>query len=547
MNRIGTNRGRTLTAVLALAAACLAWPTATMAQITTIFEFPVPTLNSSPTGITLGPDGNLWFTEQSANKIGRLTPDGIFTEFTVPTLASAPTGITVGPDGNLWFTEKDGNKIGRVTTTGVFTAEFIIPTPASNPIGITVGPDDNLWFTEQGANKIGRITPTGVFIEFPVTTGGSGPTGITLGPDGNVWFTEQSANQIARISPTGFVTEFPPIPTPASKPTGITVGPDGNVWFTEQDGNKIGRITPAGFVTGAFIIPTTASKPTGITLGPDGNVWFTELDGNKIAQITPTGLITEFPVPTGSSGPFGITPGPPGTLWFTEQAGNKIARALFPDTTLTLTLAGSGSGAVAATPIGFSCSASCSNPVAPGTVLTLTAIPTPGHILTGWSITGCGAIPVCTVNVTQTMTVTASFEPFLSVSVNSSAFHTGDTIVISASVTNPGIPATVVDFYLGVVLPDGNTVIFFTDGGAGVGIGSLDDLHALGKEAATVALGTPFTTSLPTFASHTWTGTEPPGTYLVFFAAVTVGALADGDVDPGELRALQAVIFTFTP
>jgi len=28
--------------------------------------------------------------------------------------SSSPGGITAGPDGNLWFTEEDGNKIGQL-------------------------------------------------------------------------------------------------------------------------------------------------------------------------------------------------------------------------------------------------------------------------------------------------------------------------------------------------------------------------------------------------------------------------------------------------
>jgi virginiamycin B lyase len=74
-----------------------------------IHQFPV---SSSPWGITAGPDGNLWFTEHSGNKIGRITPAGVITEFPIPTRRSGPFGITAGPDGNLWFTETNGNKIG---------------------------------------------------------------------------------------------------------------------------------------------------------------------------------------------------------------------------------------------------------------------------------------------------------------------------------------------------------------------------------------------------------------------------------------------------
>jgi streptogramin lyase len=68
--------------------------------------------------------------------------------------ASFPEGITVGPDGNLWFIERNYNKVGRVTTSGVFT-EFPIPTPYGSPYGIATGLDANLWFTEFDGNKIG--------------------------------------------------------------------------------------------------------------------------------------------------------------------------------------------------------------------------------------------------------------------------------------------------------------------------------------------------------------------------------------------------------
>jgi virginiamycin B lyase len=165
--------------------------------------YATPTPNSGPHGIVEGPDGNLWFTEQSASKIGRVTPGGSFMEFPTPTAASSPMGITVGPDGNLWFTEASPsgtNHIGRITTDG-FIDEFPIPTPGSQPFAITAGPDGNLWFTDRSNNNIGRITPQGDVMEYPIPTANSGVFDITAGPDGHLWFTEFSANKIGRIKP----------------------------------------------------------------------------------------------------------------------------------------------------------------------------------------------------------------------------------------------------------------------------------------------------------------------------------------------------------
>lgn len=53
----------------------------------TISEFSVTTAFSGADKITAGPDGNLWFTEMVANKIGRITTAGVVTEFPVTRMA----------------------------------------------------------------------------------------------------------------------------------------------------------------------------------------------------------------------------------------------------------------------------------------------------------------------------------------------------------------------------------------------------------------------------------------------------------------------------
>ncbi len=286
-----------------------------------ISEFAVPTANALPFWITSGPDGNLWFTEDATNKIGRITPSGAVTEFPITGGAGE---IAPGPDGNLWFAGGGYDTIGKITPTGKVT-EFTLafkPPAGSQPYGITAGPDGNLWFTEIAANKIGRITPSGVVTEFAIPTANSAPAEIALGPDGNLWFTE--VNKIGRITPSGGVTEFA-VPTSNAGPFGIASGPDGNLWFTEDATNKIGRITPSGVVT-EFAIPADGSDPEDITAGLDGNLWFTEGKGDKIDRITTSGVVTEIAVPTAGSVPEGIALGPDGNLWFAEQFGDKIGR-----------------------------------------------------------------------------------------------------------------------------------------------------------------------------------------------------------------------------
>ena len=94
-----------------------------------VTELPAP---GPSFGITNGPDGNVWFTELLAGKVGRISPDGAAVEFAVP--GAIPAGITRGPDGNLWFVDERGN-IDRITPSGTVTP-FSLPA-GSFPFAIT--------------------------------------------------------------------------------------------------------------------------------------------------------------------------------------------------------------------------------------------------------------------------------------------------------------------------------------------------------------------------------------------------------------------------
>lgn len=281
-------------------------------------------------GSVLGPDGALWFLSVqpgfSITGIGRMTVAGGQSLFPVPMPMNGPMGgaanlgrIALGPDGALWFTEPTADKIGRITADGMIT-EY--PTSFGALVeGITSGPDGTLWFTENLGNKIGRISTNGTIREYSIPTSGSAPSEIVLGPDGALWFTEFNGNRIGRITANGSMMEFA-IPSAQAGPDAITVGPDGALWFVEYNANKIGRITTGGVIT-EYTIPTARSAPLGITLGPDGALWFTEFYGYNVGRITADGAITEYASSTSSSG---IIAGTDGGLWLTSP----LARISLP-------------------------------------------------------------------------------------------------------------------------------------------------------------------------------------------------------------------------
>jgi virginiamycin B lyase len=116
------------------------------------------------TGITAGPDGNIWFTETSTcsltnpcsfpNNYAKITPNGAITEF--PVGGGYAYNIATGPDGNLWSTIhwREGSSITRINPDGLIT-EFcisrcnVINYTGSVSLDFVAGPDNTIWSTEN--------------------------------------------------------------------------------------------------------------------------------------------------------------------------------------------------------------------------------------------------------------------------------------------------------------------------------------------------------------------------------------------------------------
>jgi streptogramin lyase len=71
-----------------------------------------------PIAVTAGQDGAIWFVDDFANRVGRLTTSGALSWIDIPSSASFPADITVGPNGNIWFTENQTNRLGTVAGSG---------------------------------------------------------------------------------------------------------------------------------------------------------------------------------------------------------------------------------------------------------------------------------------------------------------------------------------------------------------------------------------------------------------------------------------------
>lgn len=179
-----------------------------------VVEHTLPTHGAHPGFVAIGPDGQVWFTEEGhsgfppGSKIGSLNPStGRISEYALPTRESSPEQIIAGPAGNMWFAESDTNKIGTINLRTHRISEYQIPGQIGRPMyptHLANGPSGTgkIWFTERSGyvNSISTEGKFGKAIEASNT-----PFGISLGADNNMWIA-----QPATAGVIGEIAHFPP-------------------------------------------------------------------------------------------------------------------------------------------------------------------------------------------------------------------------------------------------------------------------------------------------------------------------------------------------
>jgi streptogramin lyase len=314
----------TVTSIIALAASGLVGAPAALGDTGAVKEIDLVS-GSTPRGIAVGSDNNIWVTGGSSNTIARVTPEGVPTAFALTgTVANGnPWGIAAGPDGNLWFTAPDIGLIGRMTTQGVITP-FPLPDRSLRPRQIAAGSDRNMWFTEA-SGKIGRISMTGQIDMFDVPWPNSEPRDITPGPVGSnrLYFTDPGADRVAEVYTSGQIEYVAQLAT-NSDPAGIAVV-GGGIWFAMSATSKIGQLVAINTIL-ELSVP---GVPTQIAPGAGNTMWISLSGQNAVAKYSSSGApIATYPLTSPNSLPGPLVEGPGTNIWVTQRNVAKVARIL---------------------------------------------------------------------------------------------------------------------------------------------------------------------------------------------------------------------------
>jgi streptogramin lyase len=122
-----------------------------------------------PFDITAGTDGLLWVTDPNSNSVISMATDGSTTSYPVPTRQSGVQNIANGPRGQIWFSERTANRIGRIDNTIPHTQYVSVGVRVieQNPPRLALGSTVQWTFFGPGTQSVTDSTGMGLFNSGP--------------------------------------------------------------------------------------------------------------------------------------------------------------------------------------------------------------------------------------------------------------------------------------------------------------------------------------------------------------------------------------------
>lgn len=221
----------------------------------TITEFQDPYLpgkeRSEPGGekhtCRVDPGGNVWAT---GSPLTRFDPETRkFTHlFDVPLQAY---GIEPDADGNMWFTKQSTNQIGKVDWKTLKVTYFTPPNSKKlehpYPRRLTIDSDGIVWVGEFTAGLIDRFDPkTEIFKEYVLPGFSPSPYAMGVDAENNVWYSSFDQDVLGRLDRESGKISLYPFPHPENTIREFFRDPQGKMWYGTPSNNKVGYFYLAG-------------------------------------------------------------------------------------------------------------------------------------------------------------------------------------------------------------------------------------------------------------------------------------------------------------
>src|SRR5690606_1828195 len=138
--------------------------------------------------------------------------------------------------GNIWFTAQGGNMMGRLDMATKKVDLIKSKTERSRPYGIKVAADGKPWVVLFGTNKLATIDPASLELtEIAIPRAEARPRRLEITPDGRVWYADYAGGKLGVYDPNARTFEEWDMPSgAASRPYGTALDDKDRVWLVES-------------------------------------------------------------------------------------------------------------------------------------------------------------------------------------------------------------------------------------------------------------------------------------------------------------------------
>jgi cell division septation protein DedD len=254
-----------------------------------------------PQGIALDPGGSLIVTqsgpESAASGYGAVVAIDLLTrELRLIYLdRPSPTQVSAGPDGAVYWTSRDAGAILRLAA-GQSRPETLAG-GLTNPSGIAVDAKARVYFTEitepGGRRPIGALSELDGGRPTVLSPAESEPVSVAAGPGGELYWTASTGGSIFRRTSDGRTDV---LLSGLDRPVGIAVDPGGTkLAFTEVPtpgvaGESGGRNTVSVLDLKSLertLVQVGDPEPLGVALADDGTVYWSSASAGELLQARP--------------------------------------------------------------------------------------------------------------------------------------------------------------------------------------------------------------------------------------------------------------------
>jgi DNA-binding beta-propeller fold protein YncE len=264
-----------------------------------------------------------------------------------------PYGLTIGPDGALYFCEV-GNHVVRRLDLKTHAMTVVAGTgekgysgdggPAAKaqlnePYDAKFDPLGNLYIADMQNNAVRRVDVHTHNIST-VSKDFKQPECLAFTIDGNMLVCDIGNKRIQQIdldleTTTTFMNR-----TTFDGPRSIDFDPGGQMYLALRDGNTVGRVNEK------FVPFATVKSPKAISYGQDYSMWVADSENNRILSINMiSGTITPV-LGTGERGdgpdgdprlcklarPHGVLVAPDGTIYVADSENHRIRKLIYSQT-----------------------------------------------------------------------------------------------------------------------------------------------------------------------------------------------------------------------